>query len=504
MRERGALITDIVVLVVAADDGVMEQTIESITFARKANAPIIVAINKIDKIKNDPERIAHLKMGLKSHGIVLEEDGGDIQSIRMSALKGEGIHELKESIVALSETLELKSYADGNVECTVIESSIHPHRGRLATVLVHQGTLKRGDILVASNPRNCHFSWAKVRAMFNEYGEVVSEATPGFPVQVIGWRDDTLPEAGDEVWQQASERQVKELNTLVKSYKKQAKESHDMEIIKSKLEEHLKVYKPELQARLDAGIRWKSKRSKVPRQKVILTDGDELKTSVVLKADVNGSLEVLLDIFDSFPNEHNPAKLNLVHYGMGDVTEHDIELASCFPNGIIYTFNTGVFTPSLLKLSKELNVSIKRFNVIYHLVDHLKEIIEQKMPFIEKEEVLGEAVVLQEFVVNEKRKKVPVAGSRCTKGTLKKTGALYKLIRNGHVIHSGLCLSSLRHHKDEVESIKKDFECGIMLAQNVITDKAGDNAIRFLPQDMLACYQLAKVRQQLKWSPKGF
>lgn len=503
MRERGALITDIVVLVVAADDGVMEQTIESISFARKANAPIIVAINKIDKIKNDPERISYLKMGLKSQGIILEEDGGDIQSIRMSALKSEGIQELKEAIVALSETLELKSHIDGNVECSVIEASIHPHRGRLATLLVHQGTLKRGDLLVGTNSSHGHISWAKVRSMFNEYGEVVNEATPGFPVQVIGWRDETLPLAGDEVWQLNSEKQVREVISLGKAYEKQVKDSIALDVIKQKKEEHDKVYKAELSARREAGLRYKSKRAKEARKKLILNEGDEMKTSVVLKADVNGSMEVLLDIFDSFPNEHCPVKLNLVHYGLGDVTENDIDLASCFPNGIIYTFNTGVFTPALLKLSKELNVPIKRFNVIYHLVDHLKEAVETKMPFVEKEEVLGEAVVLQEFIVNEKRKKIPVAGSRCSKGVLKKTGTQFKLVRNGKVISSGLSISSMRHHKDEVDTIKKDFECGLMFVNNHITDK-NDNVIRFMPQDVLVCYELVKVRLPLQWSPKGF
>lgn len=503
MRERGALVTDIVVLVVAADDGVMEQTIESISFAQKSQVPIIVAINKIDKIKNDPDLIQNVKFGLKSHGIVLEEDGGDIQSIKISALQGDGIHELKEAIIALAETLELRAPIDGNVEGSIIESSIHPHRGRLTTILVQQGTLKRSDILISTNSRHSNVSWAKVRAMFDEYGQVINEVPPGFPAQVIGWRDDTLPEAGDHIWQLNSEKQVRDILGMGKELERQIRQTIDAKAIEQKRDEHDTVYKAELAARREAGIRYKRKRSSIPRTKLIQTEGDELKTSIVLKADVNGSLEVLLDLFDSFPNETSPAKLDLIHYGLGNVTENDIELASCFPNGMIYTFNVGVFTPALLKKAKELNISIKRFNVIYHLVDHLKETLQERMPFIDREEILGEAIIIQEFVVNEKKKKIPVAGSRCSKGILKKNG-LYKLIRNGKIIAKDLKLSSMRHHKDEVDSIKKDFECGLMIANNIISNKTNEQVIRFQPQDLLVCYQLVNVRLPLQWKPKGF
>lgn len=503
MRERGALVTDIVVLVVAADDGVMDQTAESILFAQKSGVPIIVAINKIDKIKNDPNKISAAKDGLKAYEIVLEDDGGDVQSVQISALLGSGIDDLKEAIVALAETLQLKAPVDGNVQCSVIESSIHPHRGRLSTLIVQKGILKRGDILVSFNSSTGNVGWAKVRSMFNEYGEVMNEARPGFPVQIIGWRDDTLPEAGDLVYEVNSEKQVKEVVNLSKEYDRQLRQSIDTAAIQKKVDEHNKVYKAELAALREAGIRYKRKKAKGPREKLILDEGDEFKTSVVLKADVNGSLEVLLDIFDSFPNETCPAKLNLLHYGLGNVTQSDIELASCFPNGIIYTFNTGVFTPALVKMSKELDVQIKRFNVIYHLVDHLKEIIQAKMPFVDNEEVIGEAVILQEFVINEKRKKIPVAGARCSKGSLKKHDAFYKLIRGGKLLASNLRLASMKHHKDEVDSIKKDFECGLLFVDNHIEEK-NPNVIRFFPQDTLVCYKLAKVQTPLVWSPKGF
>lgn len=504
MRERGALVTDLVVLVVAADDGVMEQTVESINFARKSEVQIIVAINKIDKVAKElSKRLEVLKHGLQSQGIVLEEDGGDVQSVRISALSGEGIHNLKEAILALAETLELKAYYDCNVECSVLESSIDPHRGRLATLLVKNGTLRRGDILLATNPIHGKVSWAKVRSMFNEYGQVLNEVTPGLPVQVIGWRDDTLPEAGDNVWQLSNEKQVKNVMQMARAYEQQVKKLIDVEIIQKKKEEHDKVYKAELAVLREAGIRYKRKNAQ--RIKQNLTEGDELKTSVVLKADVNGTLEVLLDIFDSFPNETCPVKLDLVHYGLGDVSENDIELASCFPNGQIYAFNTGVFSPSLFKLSKELGIPVRRFNVIYHLVDDLKKVIIEKMPYFEKEEVIGEAIVQQEFVISEKNKKAPVAGSLCIKGMLKKD-ALFKIVRKGTVLHDRLTLSSMRHHKDEVDTIKNSMDCGLLFTDNYITTSkysGVDQCIRFMPQDILICYKLAKVKPQLLWSPKG-
>lgn len=503
MRERGAIVTDIIVLVVAADDGVMEQTIESISFAQKFNVPIIVAINKIDKIKNNPILIENVKMGLKSQGITLEEEGGDVQSVQISALQGEGIHQLKEAILALAETLELKSFVDGNVKGSIIESSIHPHRGRLSTILIEKGTLKRGDLLVCANSINGFVCWGKVRSMFDEYGQLIDQVTPGFPAQIIGWRDNLLPNAGDNVWQLNSEKQIKDISIMGKEFERRMKESVDSVAIKKKRDEHDRIYKAELASLREAGIKYKIKRAKEPRKKVINMDGDELKTSIILKADVNGSLEVLLDLFSSFPNDTCPAKLNLIHYDLGNVSENDIELASCFPNGIIYTFNVGVFTPSLIKLSKELNVPIKRFNVIYHLVDHLKETIQNRMPMIDQEEQIGEALVLQEFVIKDKRKKIPVAGCRCSKGLLKKNDVLYKLIRNGNVIANNLKLLSMRHHKDEVDSIKYDFECGLMFADNILSDKV-ENAIRFQFNDKLVCYGLKKIRAPLIWSPKGF
>lgn len=494
MRERGSLITDIVVLVVAADDGVMEQTIESISFANASNVPIIVAINKIDKITDKKKDLEHLKRGLIAQGIVLEEEGGDVQAIQMSALKGIGLNELKEAILALAETLELKAYVDGSVEAVVLESSVDPHRGKLASILVQSGTLKKGDILIAGE-----HSWAKVRSMFDEWGNVVQKCSPGYPVQVIGWRDDTLPDAGDKVWQFDNERQIKEVLNAVKARDKQTKAEMDAKAANIKLEEHLKVYKPELAARRAAGIRYKRKRATAAREKLISNEGDEYKLNVIVKSDVNGSLEVLLNIFDSYPNDKSVAKLNLLHYGIGSITENDVELAACFDNSIIYSFNIGPLNNEVIKLAKDLNVRLKRFNVIYHLVDDLKNEISEKLPLIDEEVVLGEAVVIQEFIVNERHKKIPVAGARCSKGVLKKSNCLYKVVRRDEVLSSGLKIAAMRHLKDEVDTIKKDIECGLRFQ-----DIVGLEGLRFQPQDLIVCYEIKKTKQKTKWSPPKF
>ncbi|CAG2160735.1 unnamed protein product [Oppiella nova] len=493
MRERGANITDIVVLVVATDDGVMEQTIESISFANTSNVPIIVAINKVDKSVNLNTDLQLLKTGLRAQGIVLEEDGGDIQSIRMSALKGIGVEELKEAILALAETLELKAYTDGSVEAVVLESSVDPKKGKTASVLVKNGTLKKGDLIIAGQN-----SWAKVRAMFDEWGNVVQKCGPGYPVQVIGWREESLPDAGDNVWQLESEKQVKEIMGSVKARERRVKAEMDANAAQKKLEEHLKTYKEELIALRSAGIRRKRKKASGPREKM-LSPEEENVLNVVVKCDVTGSLEVLLNLFESYPNDKSEAKLRLLHYGVGAITENEVELGACFARTVIYSFNVNVVSPQVNKLAKDLDVCIKRFNVIYHLVDDLKKEISDRLPLIDEEVVFGEAMVQQEFIVNDRNKKIPVAGVRCVKGVLKKSNCLYRVVRGGQEVSNGLTVSSMRHIKDEVESVKKDVECGLRF-DGVI----GLEGLRFQSSDALVCYELRKMKQKTPWSPKGF
>ncbi|KAH8027590.1 hypothetical protein HPB51_007140 [Rhipicephalus microplus] len=447
MRERGAMATDIVVLVVAADDGVMEQTVESIRYAREANVPIIVAINKMDKPTAD---IENAKRGLMVHGIQMDDEGGDTQYVCISALKGTNLDKLTETILTQAELMEIKADPKGPVEGVVIESMTDRHRGKLSTALVQRGTLRKGAYLVAG------LAWAKVRGMFDEWGKPVQSAPPGTPVQVIGWR--SLPSAGDVIIE-----------------------------VESEVQRHLEQYKAELEQRRAMGIRKKRKRL-TNREKEYTVD-DTPCLPIVVKGDVDGSVEAVLDLLDTY-HSHQKCRLDIIHYGVGPVSESDVELAQPF-NGIVYAFHVPVLGAAA-SAAEEGNVHIRSYNVIYHLVDDIKKELGKRLPLLDVDEVHGEAVVQQEFLVSEGRKKIPVAGCKCTKGTLRKN-ALYKLVRNSEVIHSGP-LVSMRHLKNEVESIKKDVECGLMFQ---------DANVRFQHGDVLVCYSIKQVPQETDWDP-GF
>lgn len=493
MRERGAKATDIVVLVVAADDGVMDQTIESIKFANNAHVPIIVAINKIDKVPNFNKSLEIAKRGLMAQNIIFEEDGGETQAVRISALKGIGLDQLKESILVLAETLELKAYVDGYVQGVVLESSVNPKRGKQASILVQQGTMKKGDILWAGEG-----SWAKVRSMFDEWGNTMEKCPPGFPVQVIGWKDEHLPQAGDFVRQIENEKRAKMILSEIEKRELLAKFEEAEQESAARLEEHLKTYKPELEARRAAGIRYKRKKQIGPREKMIQPENDD-RLNIIFKSDVNGSLEVFLDIIESYPNDNSPVKVNLIDFDVGSIIENDIEMASCFKNTIIYTFNIGLSSPKIASMAKEHNVKIKMFNVIYHLVDDLKAEISERLPLLDEEHFVGEGVVLQEFLINEKKKKVPVAGSKCSKGIFRRENCFYKVIRGEEMVQKDLKISSMKHLKDEVKEIRKDFECGLRFE-----GIEGTDGFRFQSMDRLICYEIKKVKQKTKWSPPGF
>lgn len=474
MRSRGAQITDIVVLVVAADDGVMEQTTESIRMAKEAKVPILVAINKIDKPEADIEKTKRM---LAQQGVLVEDLGGDIQAVPISALKGTNIDTLTEAIILQAEIMDIKADYEGFVEGVVIESSNDIHRGKLATVLVDRGTLKKGTILVAG------LAWARVRSMFTDSQGTVQDATPGMAVQVIGWRN--LPSPGDIILEVESERRAQEVIRWRQHEEMKTKQEEDLIYITAKEMEHQKVYKASLEERRRLG-RYKLRRTG-PRKKEIEDDTD-LKLRIIFKGDVDGSVEAFLDILETYTS--SLCKLDVVHYGVGNVTVTDIELAETF-QAIIYTFNIGVLRDAQEK-AKQKSIKIKQHRIIYKLIDDVKEEIESRLPLIEVEEVLGEANVLQQFLINEGKKKVPVAGCRCTKGILKRN-ALYKLIRENEVIHEGP-VESMRHLKTEVDSIKKDAECGLRLA---------DISIQFTPGDTLICYVLKKQPQKIDWDP-GF
>ncbi|CAG9863584.1 unnamed protein product [Phyllotreta striolata] len=473
MRSRGANLTDIVVLVVAADDGVMEQTIESIRMAKQAKVPILVAINKIDSPKAD---IARTEKSLLEAGIQVEKFGGDVQAIPISALKKQNLELLTEALVLQSDLLEIGADPTGPVEAVVIESKIHPYKGKLCTLIVQRGTLKKGDILVAGT------AIAKVRALKDGQGKTIQQVKPGYPAEIEGWRE--LPPAGEQVLQVETEKRAREVQRIRESEEAKKKMEEDMKEINIKMQQHEKEYKEKLELKRRMG-RFKLK--PVGPRKPEIQDNDGVPVlNILIKADVDGTLEAILNVVDTY--ESNLCKIELINYGIGSISENDIELAETF-NGIIYGFNVDL--PQNLK-NKTDTVSIKFFNVIYKLIDDIKEEINAKLPPKEEIDILGEAKVLEIFEINQGRKKVNVAGCRCEKGILKKTGH-YRVERNGQIIHEGL-LSSMRHLKNEVDMIKSDTECGLQFS---------DKTIQFEKNDVIICYEKKSVPQTTDWDP-GF
>ncbi|XP_014226566.1 translation initiation factor IF-2, mitochondrial [Trichogramma pretiosum] len=475
MRARGANATDIVILVVAADDGVMEQTIQSINMAKDAKVPIIVAVNKCDKPNVDISRTHAM---LAEEGIIVEELGGDVQSINISALKRTNLDQLIDAVAAQAEIMALKGDPTGLVEGVIIEATNDLHRGKLATALIQRGTLRKGDILVSG------LAHAKVRAMFDHSGTVVTEAGISDAVQIIGWRE--LPIAGEEILEVENEKRA---NQVMKFRNAKLNEQKSIEH-KVAAEEKHKIHRVEyekLQAQKRAlGVRrWRKKGN---REKEMVEDTFP-RVSIIVKGDVVGSVEAILDVLDTY-TEEDKCKLALVHYGVGAISESDLDLAKAF-NAIIYCFNTKVPKSLNMAIEKE-NISIRHHNVIYRLIDDLKLEINKKLPIIQTDETIGEAEVLKEFEINEKRKKIKVAGCRCIKGQLKKS-ELFKIIRDGEVIFRGKA-DSIRHLKNEIDTVKTNMECGVKLAKVDFEIKPGDK---------LVCYEVVDKNQETDWDP-GF
>lgn len=499
MRQRGANVTDIVVLVVACDDGVLDQTIESIRFAKKSEVPIIVAVNKIDKFTDQNElnkSLRYIRQQLIVHDVISEADGGEVQLVKISALKGIGVEDLKESILALAETLLLEAEINCPAGGHVIESLVHPHRGKLCTVLVDKGQIKKGDYLISGTT-----NWCKVRALFDERQQMKQECGPGLPIQVIGWRGNEVPSAGDPVMQVPTEAEAKRIITQFQQEKVLERAQSDAEQAAERARQYYEVYREKLKEKQESGFRYRPIRYH-PRGQRPKQDQDDpmadLKINVLLKCDVDGSLEAILEMMDSYDKDNRQTvKLDIMHYGVGAITENDLLMASSFPNSVIYGFNVKAADQKIMLKAKQSGVTIKLYNVIYHLYDDLKLRISEKLPEQEKEEELGRADVLQEFVVKEKKKKgVHVAGCRCTRGILRKD-CKYKLIRNRtEVIAEDLKVYTLKHLKDEVSEIEKDKECGISFMDH--------EDLEFKPGDALVAYEMKKFKPKLKWDLKGF
>lgn len=499
MRQRGANITDIVVLVIACEDGLLEQTIESIRHAKSSKVPIIVAINKIDKYLNEKDlekQVKLIRQQLFVHDILTEEDGGDVQLVKISALNGQGVEALKENILALAETLELRAIVDCPMTGSVIESKLDTHRGKMCTILVQQGFLRKGSCIIAGS-----YNWARVRALFDERGHLNQSCGPGFPILVTGWRDGRLPMPGDIVKEVNNESEARAMIHAFASKQIEERAIHDSQLAAIKAQEDRAAYKEKVAQKRQSGFHYMSlplyERRYLGLRPTKQEQEKTLKVNMILKCDVEGSLEALLDILDTYdPHNSQLVKLDVMHYGVGDLTEGDLKLAAGFENSIIYGFNVKTADRKILVDSKRVGVTVKIFNVIYHLIDDLKARISEKIPANEVHEELGRATVIEEFVISEKSKnELRVAGCRCSKGVLNR-GSLYKLVRDNEVIQTDLRVATLKHFKDDVKEIVKGRECGISFESRP--------DLRFRPNDQLIAYEKKQVKPKLKWNLKGF
>ncbi|MGQ9455642.1 MAG: translation initiation factor IF-2 [Armatimonadota bacterium] len=414
MRARGASVTDIVVLVVAADDAVMPQTVEAIDHARAADVPIIVAINKIDKPDANVERTMQQ---LAEHGLVPEEWGGDTVMVKISAKLGQGIDELLEMILLVAEMLDLRAeVSTGKVVGSVIESRVDAGRGPVATVLIQRGTLKVGTPVVAGQ------AYGKVKAMFDDKGERLTKAGPATPVEVLGL--SAPPQAGDRL---ESVKDEKEARAIAE---KRAEEERQRRIAGTR-----RITLQDISAQIKDG---KIEVKKLP---------------IVLKADVQGSEEAIRQSLSRI--QHQEVSVNIIHSGVGNITESDILLASA-SNAIVIGFNVRV-DPQASKMAEAEHVEIRTYNVIYELTSDVRDAMAGLLEPVYEEEKLGTAEVRAIF-------RVPntgiVAGCYVTEGRVVRNEYI-RVKRDGKVIFSDGKLDSLKHLKDEVREMAQGFECGI-------------------------------------------
>ncbi|QCA16834.1 translation initiation factor IF-2 [Citrobacter freundii] len=410
MRARGAQATDIVVLVVAADDGVMPQTIEAIQHAKAAQVPMVVAVNKIDKPEADMDRV---KNELSQYGVMPEEWGGESQFIPVSAKAGTGIDDLLNAILLQAEVLELKAIRKGMASGAVIESFLDKGRGPVATVLVREGTLNKGDIVL------CGFEYGRVRAMRNELGQEVLEAGPSIPVEILGLSG--VPAAGDEVTVVRDEKKAREVALYRQGKFREVKLARQQ---KSKLENMF----------------------------ANMTEGEVHEVNVVLKADVQGSVEAISDSLLKLSTDE--VKVKIIGSGVGGITETDATLAAA-SNAILVGFNVRA-DASARKVIESENLDLRYYSVIYHLIDEVKAAMSGMLSPELKQQIIGLAEVRDVF---KSPKFGAIAGCMVTEGTIKRHNPI-RVLRDNVVIYEGE-LESLRRFKDDVNEVRNGMECGI-------------------------------------------
>lgn len=410
MRARGAQATDIVVLVVAADDGVMPQTIEAIQHAKAAQVPVVVAVNKIDKPEADPDRV---KNELSQHGIIPEEWGGDCQFVHVSAKAGTGIDDLLNAILLQAEVLELKAVRKGMASGVVIESFLDKGRGPVATVLVREGTLNRGDIVL------CGFEYGRVRAMRDELGQEVQEAGPSIPVEILGLSG--VPAAGDEVTVVRDEKKAREVALYRQGKFREVKLARQQ---KSKLENMF----------------------------ANMTEGEVSEVNIVLKADVQGSVEAISDSLLKLSTDE--VKVKIVGSGVGGITETDATLAAA-SNAILVGFNVRADASARRVIEAE-SLDLRYYSVIYNLIDEVKAAMSGMLSPELKQQIIGLAEVRDVF---KSPKFGAIAGCMVTEGVVKRHNPI-RVLRDNVVIYEGE-LESLRRFKDDVNEVRNGMECGI-------------------------------------------
>jgi translation initiation factor IF-2 len=436
MRARGAKITDIVILVVAADDGVMPQTIEAIHHAKAAKVPLVVAINKIDKPEANPDRV---KQDLSAQEVVPEEWGGDTMFVEVSAKTGKGIDTLLDSLLLQAEVLELKSARDVPAKGIVIESRLDKGRGPVATVLVQSGTLKRGDILLAGAV------FGRVRAMLDEAGQTIEKAGPSIPVEILGLSD--VPAAGADVLVLGDERKAREIALFRQGKFRDVKLARQQS---TKLENMFEQ----------------------------MGEGQKKTLSIIIKADVQGSYEGLAHALGKLSTDE--VKVNIVHAAVGAITESDVNLALA-SKAVIIGFNSRA-DAAARKLAESSGVSIRYYNIIYEAVDEVKAALTGMLAPERKESAIGLVEIRKIYKIS---KLGTVAGCMVLEGLIKR-GAKVRLLRDNVVIHDGE-LDSLKRFKDDVREVKAGFECGLSL-KNYNDIKEGDQ---------LEVYEVVEVARTL-------
>jgi translation initiation factor IF-2 len=427
MRARGANVTDIVVLVVAANDSIMPQTIEAINHAKAANVPIIVAINKVDLPDANPMKV---KQDLLQHEVVVEDMGGDVQAVEISAKKKINLDKLEDAILLQAEILELKADPTRSAEGAVVESKMETGRGSVATVLVQKGTLRQGDIFVVGA------EWGRVRVLIDDKGQQVAEAEPGKPVEVLGLQG--TPDAGDVLNVVENEARAREIADYRARKKREV-----------------------TSAGAGAGMSFEDMlaASKAQGKKSILP--------IVIKGDVHGSVEAIIGSLEKMAEDNDEIGVQILHSGVGAITESDITLARA-SNAMVIGFNVRANAQARQQAERD-KVTISYYNIIYNVIDDAKAILSGMLSPSKREEYLGQAEIRQVFNITKVGK---IAGCMVTTGMVKR-GAGVRLLRDNVVIHDNGVLKTLKRFKDEVKEVKEGMECG-MAFENYDDIKEGD------------------------------